>query len=216
MSFSTTPPAARTDVQGAPLCSTTTIASDTVRKAGILMAVGAAAWATSVAFVGFNPESEAGIRLTGFAGLLFQIGLVGLVSVHVATGATGTKRINGVLLNVERGLLTLAIVWTLCDTLLPSQRESTWLAVLDFTWPLSMLGMLLIGISIAIKGRWRGAARAWSLIAETWVLLTMPALGILGETAGTIVGVAHLFLGYGALGLILAARPALVVAVEGR
>ncbi|NYJ01857.1 hypothetical protein HNR19_002555 [Nocardioides thalensis] len=216
MSFSTTPPAARTDVQEAPLRRPRTMSRTTIRQVGVGLALGAAAWATSVAFHGFNPETETGTRVTGVAGLLFQCGLLALVHVHMATRATGTKKVNGWLLNVERLLLVLAIVWTLCHTALPSQRDATWLAVLDFSWPLSMLGMLLIGVSIAIKGRWRGMARAWSLVAETWVIVTMPALGILGESGGTVVGVAHLVLGYGALGLILAARPDLVVAVEDR
>lgn len=216
MSFSTTPPAARTDVQEAPLRRTNAMSSTMVRRVGLGTALGAAAWATTVAWYGFDPGSESGIRVTGVAGLLFQCGLLALVHVHLATRATGTTRVNRWLLDAERVLLVLAIVWTLCHTALPSQRDATWLAVLDFSWPLSMLGMLLIGVRIAIKGRWRGAARAWSLIAETWVVVTMPALGVLGETGGTVVGVAHLFLGYGALGVILAARPDLVIAGDDR
>lgn len=103
---------------------------------------------------------------------------------------------------------TYSYAWYRCHALLPDQRDATWLAILDFSWPLSML---IIGVTIAVTGRWRGLARAWSLVAETWVLVTIPALGLLGQTGSTVVGVAHLFLGYTVLGLILASRPALVV-----
>lgn len=210
MSFSTTPPPARTDVLATPVSRPAGGPSAAVRAAGVAVAVGAAAWAIAVAVNGFNPETEAAIVANGLCGLLFQGGLLALVHVHLATRATGTKRVNRWMLQVERVLLVLAMTWTLCHTLLPDQRESTWLAVLDFSWPLSMLGMFLIGVKIAYVGRWRGLARVWSVVAETWVLVTMPALGILGETAGTAVGVGHLLLGYGVLGTVLATRPALV------
>jgi hypothetical protein len=210
MSFSTTPPTARTDVQAMPRSRNSGLAADRIRLAGAVLAVGAVAWAVAVAFVGFDPDTEAGVLANNLTGLLFQCGLLALVQVHLATRATGTKRINRWMLQTERVLLVLAIAWTACHALLPSQRDATWLAVLDFAWPLSMLGMFLIGVKIGVKGRWRGPARAWSLIAETWVLVTMPALGILGQTLGTAVGVAHLLLGYAVLGLILALRPDLV------
>jgi hypothetical protein len=210
MTYSTTPATARTDLQALPTDRPAGISPGTVRKVGIGLAVGTAAWATAAALVGFRPESEAGVLANDLTGLLFQLGLLALVYVHMATRATGTKRFSAVGLQVERLLLVLAIVWTLCHAVLPSQREATWLAVLDFSWPLSMLGMFLIGLTIAIKGRWRGLARAWSLVAETWVLVTLPALNILGDAGGTAVGVAHLFLGYCVLGLVLAARPHLV------
>lgn len=210
MSFSTTPPTARTDVQAVPAVRADGMPEERIRAAGILMAIGAVAWATAVAFVGFNPDTEAGIRANNLTGLVFQGGLLALVQVHLGTRATGTKRVNRWMLRIEQVLLVLAMAWTLCHALLPSQREAAWLAVLDFAWPLSMLGMFFIGVKIAVTGRWRGPARVWSLLAETWVLVTMPALGLLGTTLGTAVGVAHLLLGYAVLGLILAARPGLV------
>ncbi|HWJ12028.1 MAG TPA: hypothetical protein VNS46_21775 [Nocardioides sp.] len=211
MNYSTTPPTARTDVQVVPAAGPAGVRTETVRKVGIGLAVGTATWATGAAFVGFNPDTEAGIRTNDLTGLLFQCGLLALVHVHIATRATGTRRAGSWLLQVERVLLVLAIAWTLGHAFLPGQREATWLAVLDFSWPLSMLGMFIIGVTIAVSGRWRGPARAWSLVAETWVLVTIPALNILGETGGTAVGVAHLVLGYAVLGVILALRPGLVL-----
>lgn len=210
MNISSTPPSARTDVQAAPSASGPAISTGAIRTVGVVLTVGTLASATAAAVVGFDPGTERGILAYDLTGLLFQGGLVGLVHVHLATGATGTTRRSRWLLQVERVLLVLAIGWTLCHALLPSQRDATWLAVLDFSWPLSMLGLFLIGVTIAVKGRWRGPARAWALLAETWVVVTIPALGLLGQTAGTAVGVAHLVLGYAVLGAILAARPDLV------
>lgn len=210
MTFSATPPTARTDVQAVPLAQRRGMSPGTIRMLGGGVAVGAAASAVSAAFVGFKPDTEAGILANDLSGLLFQIGLMGLLHVQMATRATGTKVINRRMLQLERVLLSLAMAWTLCHALLPSQRDSTWLAVLDFAWPLSMLGMFLIGVKIAVVGRWRGPARVWALVAETWVVVTIPALGVLGEAGGTVVGAVHLVLGYSALGILLATRPDLV------
>jgi hypothetical protein len=208
MSSSTTPPPARTDVHAVPGARHSE--ERAVRVAGAILAVGAAVGAGGIAVAGFDPDTEAGILTNNLTGAVFQVGLLGLVRVHLQTRATGTTRVSRVLLQVERVLLMLALAWTLCHALLPGQREAGWLAVLDASWPLSMLGMFLIGLTIAVRGRWRGAARWWALVAETWLVLTMPALGVLGTTGGTAVGVAHLLLGYGVLGVLLATRPDLV------
>ena len=38
-------------------------------------------------------------------------------------------------------------------------------------WPISMLGMFLIGIRIAIAGRWKGLSRFWPMVAESWAVV---------------------------------------------
>ena len=53
------------------------------------------------------------------------------------------------MLRVEYGLLFLATLWTVLHGLFPSFRDDAWLAVLDLFWPLSMLGMFIIGVKIA-------------------------------------------------------------------
>jgi hypothetical protein len=134
-----------------------------------------------------------------------------LLQVQLKTRAAGVSNAARRGLKVERVLLALAMVWSLVHGLFPSVRDETWLAVLDVFWPLSMLGMFIIGIKVAVAGRWRGPARLWSLLAETWAIVTVPTMAILGQAAADIVGPTHLLLGYTTLGLILACRPDLVV-----
>ena len=74
-----------------------------------------------------------------------------------------------------------------------------------------MLGMAAIGIRIAIAGRWRGPARIWPAVAETWVLVMLPVSALAGAEVGSFVGAAHLLVGYTMLGVILAVRPELTV-----
>jgi hypothetical protein len=76
----------------------------------------------------------------------------------------------------EGVLLSLATAWSVLHAVAPVWRNTPWLAILDACWPLSMLGMLGIGLKVALTGRWRGPARIWPLIAETWAFVTIPAM----------------------------------------
>jgi hypothetical protein len=210
MSYSVTPAPARDDLDGAPPRTPSGMGPRGVRLAGGVLAAGTVVWATVSGIYGFNTKSDVGVVLEDLGGLAFQAGVMGLLHVQLATRATGVKTINRRMLQVERVLLSVAMLWSVAHAALPAQRDAVWMGILDAFWPLSMLGMFLIGIKVAIKGRWRGPARAWSLVAETWAVATIPVIAIAGQSAGDVAGVVHLLLGYTVLGLILAARPDLV------
>jgi hypothetical protein len=80
--------------------------------------------------------------------------------------------------------------------------------MLDLCWPLSMLGMFLIGVRIAVAGRWTGLSRWWPMVAESWAVVTVPALGIGGPGVARVVGALHLLVGYAVLGLVVARKNA--------
>jgi hypothetical protein len=203
MSITTTPAPARTDETAArPGASTRT-----ARRTGLAVAAGSLVWSAAM-FVA-NPQSTDGtdILINDIGGLGFQASLFALITLQLRTGATGTTRFARGLLRTEYVLLALATLWTILHAALPWARDDMWLAVLDVFWPLSMLGMFVIGVKIAFAGRWRGAARFWPLVAESWAVVSVPAFGIFGATVGQYVGASHLLIGYVTLGLILAARP---------
>lgn len=208
MNVSTTPAPARTDVY-AP--ATVTAPSDgLVRKHALTLTAGAAIWSGTSFAGGFNPSSDPGIMIQDLAGLVFQLGVLALVQLQLRTRATGTSRKAVAMLKVERVLLALAMTWTVLHALVPSARDEVWLAVLDLFWPLSMLGMFVIGVKIAFAGRWRGVPRFYPLVAESWAVVSVPAFGIFGQEVGDIVGATHLLVGYATLGLVIAMRPHLV------
>jgi len=182
-----------------------------VRAGGIAMAVGAASWAIgSMLTYDVDPDGDAFPAAYKATGLLFQLGLVALVTVQLRTQATGTGRLARGFLHVEHVMLGLAFVSQLQWLVAPGVSEDAFWMALDAFWPLSMLGMAAIGIWIAIAGRWRGPARIWPAIAETWLLFMIPAMALVSEEATAFVSAAHLLLGYTALGVILAMRPDLV------
>ena len=181
-----------------------------VRRRGAVLAAGAGLWAAATVAVGSTPDSSFGIAVQDLTGLAFQVGVMALLSVQARTMATGTGRFARRMVPVERVVLALAMVWSAVHGLVPAWRDAPWLAVLDVFWPLSMLGMFVIGIKIAVAGRWRGVARVWPLVAESWAVVTVPTFVLAGETLANVVGGTHLLLGYVTLGIILVARPQLV------
>ena len=140
--------------------------------------------------------------LSSFA---FQVGLALLLAIQVRTRATGTGRVARAFLVVEHLLLAGAMVSSLNDAFFPGAHGSLYWHLFDACWPLSMLGMFGIGIRIAIAGRWKGAARVWPLVAESWAPVVIPVSGLV-PAAAAYVGGAHLLIGYAALGLILATQ----------
>jgi hypothetical protein len=215
MSINASPPSARTDSPPATPAAPAAAAPDvvrTVRAGGAAMAAGAAAWALgSVLTADVGTAGDAYPLAYKASTLLFQLGLVALVTVQLRTQATGTGRLARRLLHAEHVMLGLAIVSSLQWMVAPDVSEEPFFLALDAFWPLSMLGMAAIGVRIAIAGRWRGPARIWPVIAETWLLVMIPAMAVVGETASSYVSAGHLLLGYAVLGLILATRPDLTL-----
>jgi hypothetical protein len=69
-----------------------------------------------------------------------------------------------------------------------------------------MLGMLFIGIRVAVAGRWTGVTRFWPLVAESWAAVVLPINGILGGAVAQYVAAAHLIVGYTVLGVLVARK----------
>jgi len=203
MTITTTPAPARTDDPAAR----TPISTRTVRRTGLAVAAGAALW--SAPFFALDPHTPDPTRMTlvDRGPLPAQLALLALVTVQLRTAATGFGRFARGLLRTEFFLLGMATVWTVLHALVPAFRDDLWLMLMDAFWPLSMLGMFVISVKVAVAGRWRGVARFWPLVAESWAVVSVPAMGILGATGGRYVGAGHLIVGYLTLGLILALRP---------
>ncbi len=161
MSVSTTPAPARTDairVPADPGCRSTA-PTRMVKRAGLAVAVGTTAWAAGILAFGLAPQPGWTGTVYDVSSLLFQVGLVALVSVQLRTGATGTGRLARFFLHAEHVLLGLAITSTLTWMFFRQYEDEAWFLALDAFWPLSMVGMFAIGIRIAIAGRWSGAGR---------------------------------------------------------
>jgi hypothetical protein len=204
-----TPARARTDVTVQPAVGSEAEHAR-IRRLGVGLTAGVLAWAASIfAFATVNEGVQE--RIGDLTGLAFQLGLFCLLTIQFRTGATGLSRPAVAMLKVEAVVLGLAAIWSLLHGVLPGNlQDATWLMVLDICWPLSMVGMMVIGIKLAVTGRWRGLLRWWPLVAESWVFVTIPAMVVFGDAASRWVGGGHLLIGYATLGVLLALRPDLV------
>ncbi|WP_375431984.1 hypothetical protein [uncultured Friedmanniella sp.] len=173
---------------------------------GCGLTAGAVAWAVGIVAVGLNPETPAALAVSALSSGAFQLGLLCLLRVLWRTRAIGSGRVARTFLRIETVLVLFAIGSTTADGIGVSDLGQFGWALLDATWPLSMLGMFAIGVRIAIAGRWHGFARFWPMVAESWAVVTIPAMAVFGPTVGTVVAATHLVVGYAVLGQLVAHR----------
>jgi hypothetical protein len=205
MSVQHTPVPARSDVpRRTPADSTAP--TRPFYKRGMLITVGAVAWGVDSLILGTDPSTTTEEVLSSLTGGLFQLGLLGLLTVLFATKALGDGRLARFFIRFEAVLLFFAIGSTVADGIGVSDLDQAGWVMLDMFWPLSMLGMFFIGIRIAIAGRWHGKARFWPLIAESWGPIVVPTFGIFGSSVAGVVSFVHLCVGYGVLGQIVARK----------
>jgi hypothetical protein len=206
MTIEHTPAFARSDVRPAPGGTSSPTTRPFVRQ-GFLLTAGALAWAAVTAAVGStDPEGATEEAIFSAGSGLFQLGLLGLLFVLFRTQALGAGRLARFFIRLEAVLLTLAIASTFVDGIGVSDLDQTGWLILDMFWPISMLGMFMIGVRVAIAGRWSGVSRFWPLVAESWALVVIPTMGIAGEGAATVVSCIHLTVGYAVLGQIVARK----------
>jgi hypothetical protein len=173
---------------------------------GRALTAGALAWSASILAVGNDPGGTVGLLVFGLGSGLFQVGLLFLLRVLWRTRALGEGRLARGVLRLEMFLVSMAIASTVVDAVQVSDLSKPWWAMLDAFWPFSMLGMFLIGVRIAIAGRWTGLSRFWPMVAESWAVVTIPAMLIGGELVGQLVGAGHLLVGYVVLGVIVSRK----------
>ena len=208
MTLEQTPAAARTDVRRQS-ATTGTIPTRPARPfygRGMLLTAGALSWAAGMSVIGSDPSGATEEAVFSTVSGLFQVGLLGLLTVLWQSQALGTGRVARFFLGLEAVVLLLAIGSTVVDGIGVSDLDQAGWLMLDLCWPLSMMGMFFIGIRIAIAGRWRGVSRFWPLVAESWAVVSVPAYGIFGSTVAGFIGAAHLCVGYAVLGQIVARK----------
>jgi len=198
------PPATRPDVM-----SVTTM--DAVRRNGIVLAVGTALWIPVLFGYDSGDPGSLPSRAFNLAGLVFQVAAFTLLLTMSGTFATGSRLAGRALLRVAQTILAIAMVSTVLTTIFPFDSAPDWVLMTDLFWPLSMLGLFVVGITVAAVGRWRGELRVWPLLAGSWLLVAMPIDSLLGED--TLIGMVVMGLWTAAtfpvLGIMLARRPEL-------
>jgi hypothetical protein len=168
-----------------------------------MVVFGAIAWSYGWLQAGVMPEGvndQVEIWMSG----VFQLGLVALLAVMRATDATGTTRLGRFVLNAEVFAVALAMAWTV-PFLFDANRPNTGiLVILDAFWPLSMVGLIVVGIVVAKVGRWPSPARYLPVAASLLIPVDIAVMAAgLGLEAQNVVRSAYLTLAYAALGVAI-------------
>jgi hypothetical protein len=133
----------------------------------------------------------------------------GAAAVVLSTNATGAGKGRYIAI-VEMVLFGPALVW--CPLAVAYDGDTPgWVIPFDMCWPLSMLGMLVIGIAVAKVGRYRGLLRWQLLLCGLWLPVAGVGQAVIGDDGGTIPGTVWLGITYGVLGLRLAFTPRIVL-----
>ncbi|GAA1896324.1 hypothetical protein [Williamsia serinedens] len=182
------------------------------RAAGTLLTLGSLAWIAVLPFTADSSDHGVVGVIGALAALAFQAGVVWLLATQYRTAAMGDGRVARGFHRLQFVLMGGAMGSTGLDGLGVLHGTPVW-AAFDACWPLSMLGMLGIGIRIAIAGRWTGILRWWTLGAQSWFALVPVAMT--GGAIAMVLPSVHVVLGYAVLGVLLARVGGLVRRHDG-
>lgn len=170
----------------------------TIRSLGSLVTLGGVAWGLSWILSPSDQGDNSQVEI--WASGVFQLGLLSLLAVLWATQGTGVARTARGLLAAEVVAVILAVAWTV-PYLFDANRPTTGvLVVLDAFWPLSMLGLIVIGVLVARAGRWPRPLRYLPLVASLLIPVDIAVSWAPDEVRNIVMG-AYLAVTYGLLGL---------------
>jgi hypothetical protein len=175
--------------------------ASTVRICGVVVAAGAVAWAIAGLIAGPLGENEHdALELWGSA--LFQVGLVCMIVAMRGTDATGTSRWGRAVLGIEMLLLAPAIAWTIPFLIDADRPHEGILVILDVFWPLSIVWLIPVGITVARARRWPDPVRWLPLVSSLLIPVDIVA-SFTGEQASLVIGSVYMAVTYGALGVLI-------------
>ena len=174
----------------------------TIRALGVAVLIGGATWCVTLLIAGV-PENGMNNAIEIWGSGVFQIGLVALLATMRSTGATGSSRFGRGVLNAEIIAVGLAIAWTIPYLFDANRPNDAILLVLDAFWPLSMLGLVVVGVQVVRAGRWPSPARYLPLAASLLIPLDIVAMTVLDESGALVVRALYLGVAYALAGLAI-------------
>jgi hypothetical protein len=124
--------------------------------------------------------------ITGVASMVFMAGWICSNTGMRRTRVTGTGTWGRVVLLIQLVGLVLAFAFGLFEATGLLGRESIVFNITDAAWPLSMLWMIVVGISVIRAKRLSGWQRFVPLLCPFWLPLAAVGTIAFGETGGFI------------------------------
>lgn len=141
--------------------------------------------------------------ITGIASMLFMAGWIcsniGMWRMRV----TGTGKWGRAVLVVQLVGLVLAFMFGLFEATGLLDRESSVFNVTDAAWPLSMLWMIVVGVTVIVAKRLSDWQRFVPLLCPLWLPIAITLSIALGDTVGGIVGFGYAAVLWALLGYVV-------------
>lgn len=122
----------------------------------------------------------------GIASMVFMAGWICSNTVMRRVRAAGTGRWGRSALGVQLVGLVLAFAFGLFEATGLLGRESVVFNITDAAWPLSMLWMLVIGVSVILANQLSGWRRFAPLLCGLWFPIGMVAMIAFGGESGVV------------------------------
>lgn len=141
--------------------------------------------------------------ITGIASMLFMAGWICSNIGMWRMRATGTGKWGRAVLLVQLVGLVLAFMFGLFEATGLLDRESIVFNVTDAAWPLSMLWMIVVGVTVIVANRLSGWQRFVPLLCPLWLPIAITLSIALGDTVGGIVGFGYAAVLWALLGYVV-------------
>lgn len=141
--------------------------------------------------------------ITGIASMLFMAGWICSNIGMWRMRATGTDKWSRAVLLVQLVGLVLAFMFGLFEATGLLDRESIIFNITDAAWPLSMLWMIVVGVTVIVTKRLSGWQRFVPLLCPLWLPIAITLSIAFGDTVGGIVGFGYAAVLWGLLGYVV-------------
>ena len=141
--------------------------------------------------------------ITGIASMLFMAGWICSNIGMWRMRATGTGKWGRAVLLVQLVVLVLAFMFGLLEATGLLGRESIVFNVTDATWPLSMLWIIVVGVTVIAAKRLSGWQRFVPLLCPLWLPMAIILSITFGDMVGGIVGFGYAAVLWALLGYVV-------------
>ena len=140
--------------------------------------------------------------ITGIASMIFMAGWICSNIGMWRMRATGTGKWGRAVLIIQLVGLVLAFIFGFFEATRLLGRESIIFNITDAAWPLSMLWMIVVGITVIRAKRFSGWWRFVSLLCPFWLVIAIVGDIALGATGG-FIGVGYAAVLWALLGYVV-------------
>jgi uncharacterized membrane protein len=135
---------------------------------------------------GILSQGSENALITGIAGMVFMLGWICANTVMRRMRAAGTGKWGRAVLLIQLVGLVLAFTFGFFEATGLLGWDSIIFNVTDAAWPLSMLWMLVVGITVIRAKRMTGWHRIVPILCPFWLLLALGSWAVFGDTSGYI------------------------------